>query len=125
MEEIECQGSSRNLLLFPGEKDHPRTENHEENSGAEVHIFGGHDLAYHGAQEAAQSRGQYQSRGRPEEDRPLGRAFGSEAESGQLGFVTQFGKEDGAKGCENDSQIHDFSSLKMIKADTDEQRVCS
>jgi hypothetical protein len=125
LEEIEGQGSTRNLLLLPGEKDHPRTENHEENSSAEVHIFGGNDLAHHRAQETAQSRSQYQGGGGPEEHRPLGMAFGSEAESGQLGFVPQFSQENGTEGCENDSPIHDFSSPKMIETDMDEQRIRS
>jgi len=98
------------FLFRSGKEDHPQAKNHEEDSGAEIHKFGGYDLTYHGAQEAAQSRGQYQSCGGPEEDRPLGRAFGGKAEGGQLGFVSQFSQKNGTEGCENDSQVHDFSS---------------
>jgi len=105
------------LLFRSGEKDHPKAENHKEDSGAEIHKFGGYDLTYHGAQEAAQSRGQYQSCGGPEENRPPGMAFGGEAEGGQLGLIPQFREENGSEGCENDSQVHDFSFLKMIGAD--------
>jgi hypothetical protein len=98
------------FLFRPGKENHPQAKKHKDDSGAEVHIFGGYDLTYHGAQEAAQSRGQYQSCGGPEENRPLGMAFGGETEGGHLGFVSQFSQKNGTEGCENDSQVHNFSS---------------
>jgi hypothetical protein len=45
------------FLFRSGKEDHPKAENHKEDSGAEIHKFGGYDLTYHGAQEAAQSGG--------------------------------------------------------------------
>jgi hypothetical protein len=94
------------FLFRSGKEDHPKAENHKKGSGAEIHKFGGYDLTYHGAQEATQSRGQYQSCGRPEENRPLGLAFGGEAEGGQLGLVPQFREENGTEGSQEYFEVH-------------------
>ncbi len=35
-----------NILLSSGKEYHPQAKNHKYDSGAEVHVFGGDDLAY-------------------------------------------------------------------------------